>query len=526
MAAIVVRQLEIISRRSVMKKKLSVICLAFIGVMAASEANAKQYEEEELFQSLEEMDQSDEEYEGGSSNGIMKGSYIDEIKKLKSEEAAEDAKMAAITSKNIEMGTINFLKFKEKIGEIFIADDKIADIKMLSDKSFYLSGLEPGATSLVVRNKDGKILADYKVRVTHPLTDVKKAIEEVYPNLDIKMTSMKDNIIVKGTVASPEMAEDVMAIVGKFIEESKIINKLSIETATQVMLKVKIAEVNRDVSKSMGINWRTLSSPNGGISSGLIGMAAGASPDKIAVESGDTVLEGVIDTLLAGENVKGLSGGRWILSAGMNNLAALIDATASENLSTILAEPNLVALSGQSATFKSGGQKLYQITGTNGAANMETKDWGTILEFTPIVLSEDRINIKVKAEVSSVEQTKEGETPGLRTKTVETVVELGSGQSIALAGLLQKTSETSSAETPFLADIPILGSLFRSANPKLSESELVIVVTPYIVKPSSKKLKTPVDMVPKLLSPFKAITKRSYTSINNNKADSAGFSIK
>ncbi len=503
-----------------MKKKLSVICLAFLGLMTVSQTDAKQYDEEELFQNLEEIEQSDEEYEGNSANGIMKSSYIDEVKKLKSEEAAENAKMAAVTSKNIEMGTINFLKFKEKIGEIFIADDKVADIKMLSDKSFYLSGLEPGATSLVVRNKDGKILADYKVRVTHPLTEVKRAIEEVYPNLDIKMTSMKDNVIVKGTVASPEMAEDVMAIVGKFIEESKVINKLSIETATQVMLKVKIAEVKRSVTKSLGINWRALSLP-GGNSGGLIGMVTGAK-DMAFTKSTETPLTGVMDSILQ----KGIGGGRWFVSAGMNNISALIDAAATESLATILAEPNLVALSGKEAKFKSGGQKGYSVV-TSNSANTEFKDWGTILEFTPVVLSEDRINIKVKAEVSSVDaQEDKSAAPSLSTKNVETVVELGSGQSIILAGLLQKSANTGTTETPFLADIPLIGSLFRNSNVDSSESELVIIVTPYIVKPSSKKLKTPIDSVPKLLSPFKAITKRRFNSVNSRGADSAGFSLR
>ena len=506
-----------------MKKKLSVICLAFLGLIVSSEVNAGQYEEEELFQNLEKMDQDfDEDYdENNSANGIMKNSYVDEVKKLKSEEAAEDAKMAAITGKNIEMGTINFLKFKEKIGEIFISDDSIVDVTMLNDKSFYLKGGAPGATGLVVRNKEGKILADYKVRVTHPLSEVKRAIEEVYPNLDIKMTSMKDNVIVKGTVASPEMAEDVMNIVGKFIEESKVINKLSIETATQVLLKVKIAEVSRKVTKSLGINWRTLASSGDAGSSGLIGMSAGkaglGTTEKI---TSDNFLTTAFNML------NGPSGGKWVVSAGINNLSALIDAAATETFASILAEPNLVALSGKSATFKSGGQYGYIVNqGTGDTKTTEFKDWGTSLEFTPVVLSEDRINIKVKTEVSSIGE-KTGDAPSLDSKNVETVVELGSGQSIVLAGLLQKQQNTNTTETPLLADIPLIGSLFRSSNPTVDERELVIIVTPYIVKPSSKKLKTPVEMIPKLLSPFKALTGRGFHSVNNKGADSAGFSIK
>ena len=503
-----------------MKKKLSVICLAFLGLIISSEVNAEQYEEEELFQNLEEMDRDGKVYD--SDNGIMKSSYVDEIKKEKNEEEAEEAKNAAVVSKNIEMGTINFLKFKEVIGEIFIADDKIADINMLSEKSFYISGVEPGVTSLIVRDKKDRILADYKVTVTHRLSDVKKAIAEVYPNLDIKMTSMKDNIIVKGSVASPEMAEDVMNIVERFVDQSKVINKLTIETATQVLLKVKIAEVSRQVTKSLGIDWRTLATSGDSKLSGMIGVSAGAADNLKTIKGSDPITEAI--SLLSAD----VSGGRWFVSAGMSNLTALIDAAATETFASILAEPNLVALSGKSATFKSGGEYGYLVTQSNSdSKTTEFKNWGTSLEFTPVVLSEDRINIKVKTEVSSIgKQATEKSAPELDTKNVETYVELGSGQSMVLAGLLQKTSKQTTKETPLLADIPLIGSLFRSTKPEIDERELVIIVTPYIVKPSSKKLKTPVDMVPRLLSPFKAITGRGFHSTNNKVADSAGFSLK
>ena len=148
-----------------------------------------------------------------------------------------------------------------------------------------------------------------------------------------------------------------------------------------------------------------------------------------------------------------------------------------------------------------------------------------ILPFS--VSAAEITNVKVKTEVSSIGKKKDDDSaPELDTKNVETVVELGSGQSMVLAGLLQKTQKQTSIETPFLADIPLIGSFFKDASPELDERELVIVVTPYIVKPSSKKLKTPVDMIPKMLSPLKSITKRRFTSVDNKSADSAGFSIK
>ena len=480
-----------------MKKRLSILCFAFLGLVNVPSVFADK------------------------DTGIMKPDFVRSIKNQKKEEAKNDAIRAIKTEKEIEVDSVNLLKYERKIGEIFIPNPKIADIDMLSDKSLYLSGLAPGVTPLVVHDKDGKVLADYIIKVTYPLRDIKEAISKIFPDLEIELVSIDNNLILKGSVASPEMAQDVLDIVGRFVDQGKIINKMTIETATQVMLKVKIAEVTRNITKSLGINWRTLSASDGG-SSGLIGMAAGNSTRSLP-EFSTEVMKDVLDGPLSAD----MDGGKWIVAAGINNLSALIDAAASETFATILAEPNLVALSGKKATFRSGGQYGYEVT-QKGSDNKTTefKDWGTSLEFTPIVLSEDRINIEVNTEVSSIESKKdEDSAPNLATKKVNTVVELGSGQSIVLAGLLQKQNSTGTIETPFLADIPLIGALFRSSTESLDERELVIIVTPYIVKPSSRQLKVPTDMVPKMLSPLKSITKRRFHRLGKE-ADSAGFSLK
>ncbi len=482
-----------------MKKRLSILCMVFWGL--ANIPNVLAVE---------------------NTNGIMKDTFVRSIKNHKKTEAENDAIRAVRKEKEIEINSVNFEKFGKKIGEIFIPNSEVADVEMLSDKSLYLSGIAPGVTSLVIHDKDGKVLADYVVRVTYPLKDIKRAISKIFPDLEIELVSVDKNLILKGDVASPEMAQDVMDIVKRFVEPDKIVNRMSIETATQVMLKVKIAEVTRNITKSLGINWRALSSS--GPSGGLIGMAAGKSTGGFPEFSTD-----VAKDLLKEKGVltSEIGGGRWIVSAGINNLSALIEALASESFATILAEPNLVALSGKPATFKSGGEHGYNVpTSGSNAMTTEFKKWGTSIEFTPVVLSEDRINIKVKAEVSSIEPgTSANSAPNLATKNVETVVELGSGQSLALAGLMQKSRGIDTKETPFLAEIPLIGSLFRNSNISSVERELVIIVTPYIVKPSSKQLKTPVDMVPKMLSPLKSIIKRRFYQLGQE-ADSAGFSLK
>jgi pilus assembly protein CpaC len=321
------------------------------------------------------------------------------------------------------------------------------------------------------------------------------------------------------------MASDVEEIVGRFIDRAKIINKLSIETATQVLLKVKIAEVSRTLTKSLGINWKALSGSAGsGTNYGFVAGETSALPVFTSDGNTDTAELSKTSGVLGGS----AKGGRWLIhNNGVSGLTALIEALASESFASVLAEPTLIALSGKTAIFKSGGEHGYKVkqSGSFDTSTTEFKEWGTSIEFTPIVMSEDRINIKVKPTVSTLDAVNgQDSAPSLTTKQAETTVELGSGQSLAIAGLLQTTKSTSAVETPFLAEIPLIKYLFRSSSEQTIEKELIIIITPYIVKPSSKQLKAPTDMVPKMYSPLDSILKRKFHK-NIKKVPGAGFSI-
>lgn len=481
-----------------MKKKLGAICLAFLGVTAMQGVWAA---------------------DTNNKSAIWKPEYVRDRQNERNKIAQEKKIREDVQEElYLEEGRNQVFRLDTDIGDVFITDPQVADIQTLNSKSFYIRGKAPGVTYLKFYDREsGDVLGNYIVRVTYKLDEIKKAISEVFPDLVLDFVSINDQLMVKGEVPSPEMAREVMDVIGRFVRSEAVINKITISTATQVMLKVKIAEVTRTVAKSLGVSWRALTSDNGA----LLGMSAGTT--KGLPEYGEGA-----GTLFKEDGLFGsdLLGGRWIVSSGVNSLTALIDATATEKLSTILAEPDLVALSGKSATFKSGGQKGFPTRGDNGSSNMQFKDWGTIVTFTPTVLSEDRINIKVSAEVSSVDMESSAEEPSLSSRNVETVVELGSGQSMVLAGLLQKNRTVTTEETPFLVNIPLIGSLFKSVSPNSDERELLVIITPYIIKPSSKKLKVPTDVIPKMLSPLKAITKRRLTSVNNKSVDSAGFSIK
>lgn len=459
--------------------------------------------------------------------------------------------------KRIEIKAVNLLKLAGKAKNIFIGDPEIADIQMLNDKTLYLVGLKPGTTSFIVNDENGGVILNYNITVTYSMKLIQQAIHDVYPDLNITISPLEDSIIISGKVPSPEVAKDLHEIIEKFVAADKIIDKLGVETSTQVLLKVKIAEVTRDVTKSLGIHWRALSygkSVNGmhyGMVGGPSNMkfiehpeagggSSGASTDGSTGGASSSSGSDTTDLFEKLEEEGGplaatVGGLRWFVHSGGNNgLTGILDALANEAFASILAEPTLVTLSGTKATFKSGGEQGYTVlqTGTDSKTT-EFKEWGTSIEFTPIVISEDRINITVTPKVSSVTFSNSNDNvPSLSTKEATTTVELGSGQSLAIAGLLQKSTSSTSTESPLLADIPLIGALFRSSNQLMIEKELVIIITPYIVNPSSKKLKVPTDMVPKLYSPLGSILTRSFNENSHTHekggADKiqSGFSIK
>ena len=471
--------------------------------------------------------------------------------------------------KEIEVNSVNFVKLSDKAGEIFIPEPKYADVQMLSDNSMYIMGLEPGITALIVNNRKGKTILNYEVRVTYALSAAKKMIKELYPDTNVEILPLGDSVVLKGDVPSPEVASEIQKIVEKFVDSGKIINKMKIATATQVLIKVKVASVDRTVTKSLGIDWRAFSgsnSPNGI----HYGFAAGASVLKslpaYVAQTWDTnaIIENIDPTQYGGEDSQGykeavakakaaakltdlraqftelekqggLLGpegqtGRWIMYNGgrRRNIAGVLDALAGESLTTILAEPTLVTISGKEATFNVGGQIGYNVTQDNGTTT-EFKDWGTSLSVTPIVLSEDRISIKVAPKVSSVsEGSDKSSAPSITSKDVSTTVELGSGQSLAIAGLLQTSITTAVNETPLLSELPILGSLFKNSRRTKTQQEIVVIITAYLVKPSSEELVDPTEMVPRLLSPLEVMLSRKFSARTSNEGSEelCGFSIR
>ena len=382
----------------------------------------------------------------------------------------------------LEVNKGRLVRLDRPAGTVFIADPEIADIQVKSPSLVYLLGKKAGETTLYAVDESENILASVAIRVNLNLSRLRDAIRKLDPRSDVEVTSIDDTLVIEGVVRSASIAEDVRRLAVRIAGDSEaVINRLGVDAPNQVNLRVRIAEVARGVDKQLGFNWQILGTL-GGLSLGL----ATTNPFASAVS--------VVNSL--GSLTQGASAA---FNAEGWDFNAVIDALEEEGLVTILAEPNLTALTGETASFLAGGEFPILVPDSNGRVTIEFKKFGVSLAFTPTVIGETRINLHVRPEVSQL-SSKNSVTlnnfvvPSLTTRRAETTVELGSGQSFAIAGLLQNNVTHDIRKFPALGDIPVLGALFRPDRFQRDESELVIIVTPYIVRPTSRmRLVAPTD---------------------------------
>ncbi|HLF59066.1 MAG TPA: type II and III secretion system protein family protein [Alphaproteobacteria bacterium] len=402
--------------------------------------------------------------------------------------AAAKAVMAAQGAPiEIELNKGTLVRLDHAAGTVFIADPEIADIQVKSPTLVYVFAKKVGETTLFAVDEHEHVLLDAPITVTHNLSRLDGALKSLLPDSNISVRSVEGAVVLTGAVANPVEAEDARRLSARFIgKDDEVINRLDVLGANQVNLRVRMAEVSRDALKQLGFNWDAIF--NGSFLTAALAI-------------GNPVLAGAQFLRNPDTSVNNLG-----LSAqnGALTLNTVIDALADEGLVSILAEPNLTAVSGQSANFLAGGEFPVPVpqTGQNGtsvAITIEFKKFGVSLSFTPTVLSNKLISLKVVPEVSQLSDSGSIEIEGFRipsltTRRAETTVELGSGQSFAIAGLFQNDTTHNISKFPGLGDLPILGALFRSTKFQRQETELVIVVTPYIVRPvSAMKMALPTD---------------------------------
>jgi Flp pilus assembly secretin CpaC len=381
----------------------------------------------------------------------------------------------------LEVNKGTALKLPGPASTVFVAAPDIADVQVRSPNMVYVFAKKPGDTVLYAVDAQDRVLLNTIVRVTSPLSRVKGALDAIHPGNSVNFDNQAETIVLTGTVRTAAVAEDARRLALQQVNNnpSKVISNIRIDGPTQVQLRVKVAEVKRDSLKRVGINWQNI--------------------NNIALFGTGNFLAGfAVQTTAAGVPATGA----LAFATRDGSLNTVIDFLATQNQATILAEPNLIAMSGETASFLAGGEVplLIPQTGANaGTVTIQYKSVGVSLAFTPTIIGE-RINLKVAPEVSELSAvgsisvplgTGTINIPGIRTRRASTTIELGSGQSFAVAGLLQSNSAQDINKFPWLGDVPVLGTLFKSDSFRREETELVIIITPFFVEPTSNKLQTP-----------------------------------
>jgi len=387
----------------------------------------------------------------------------------------------------VNTGRGRLVTLMRPMSDVFVADDKIADVQVRSPTQLYIFGKAAGETTISATTRTGAVVYSATVRVGSNFDSIQQLLALAMPDAKIVATPMNGLVLLTGTVASPEDGAEATRLVQAFVGEStKVLSRLGTATPLQVNLQVRIAEVSRSFVKNLGVHFSSYDG-TGGFKFG-VGQGRSAATQYAPLGG---LFTGLTEASEGQSLLSGLAGSTTLGAAtklfGMDILSAL-DLGETDGQVSTLANPNLTALSGETGSFLAGGEIPIPLSQGLGAVSVEFKQYGVSLSYTPTVLADGRISMRVRPEVSQL--TSDGAVqisgttiPALTTRRAETTVELGSGQSMMIAGLLQNSHNNSITKAPGVGDVPILGALFRSNAFQRNETELVIVITPYLVKP-------------------------------------------
>ncbi len=482
---------------------------------------------------------------------------------------------------NLPINKVAVLRLPRPSRDVIIANPELMDVVVRSPQEIYLFAKTAGHTNGFIFDEAGQQIVNLEINIGVDVKDLERVFKEQIPDSNIKITNMADTIILSGNVKSASYAKIARDIAQRLVDSpEKIINNIGVTGQEQVMIKVKVAEMQRTILKQLGIDWNTAfqvgkvaggfglvngfganGPPASGligsgynnsniISSGIGGLPSFASGEAVTtylsqlqsviertvaeVDAGnarivalqdvaaaagrplngaETVLIGEIQNDIAQAAAENQNANQQILQinnqlqnttsvedgapvlrqrtagfqSGNFSMDGLLKALERHSLLKTLAEPNLTALSGESAKFLAGGELPYIVSQSFGQASVDFKPYGIGLAFTPVVLNQDRISLKVSTEISEISApvtSGNSSYPGLAVRRAETTVEMPSGGTMAMAGLIRDDTRRSIDSTPGLKEVPVLGPLFRSNDFQSSQSELVVLVTPYLVKPA------------------------------------------
>ncbi len=390
---------------------------------------------------------------------------------------------ASSDSFTLAAGKSRLIELPSAYSDVMIGDPKIADIVPINNHSVYVVGRGMGATALTVYGAGKKVIYTADVVVSADLDGLKSRLHAILPNENgVAVSAANQSVIVSGTVSSPAALHQVTSLAETYAP-GKVVNMMSVQGTQQIMLSVRFVEMQRTAAKNLRIN---TSAQN---------VATGT---PVTVLTGDTFVNTAQSTL----DSFGAAALSW--SVGNGDLSFLFDALENKGLVKTLAEPTLVTMSGDTANFLAGGEFPIPVAQSgNGQTGVPTitvefKQFGISLAFTPTLLQDGLINMVVNPEVSSIDPTtsvKLGtiQVPGIKVRRAHTTVELRDGESFTVAGLLSDNYQNSIRQYPFVGDLPIIGSLFRSTGFQHDQTELVIVVTPHLVVPRRVAAATPID---------------------------------
>ena len=374
--------------------------------------------------------------------------------------------------------------------ELSIANPGIADISSLSERTIYVLGKSPGLTTLTLLDAAGQLITNVDVRVASDITEFKERLRQILPGEKIEVRTANDGIVLSGIVSSTQRLQRALDLAERYAPE-RVSNLMSVGGIQQVMLKVRFAEMQRSVSKSLSASLAL---------NGLLGS-------DLALNGGTntTNTSGAITNSLSGSTPgTNTNAGAMLFgfNAGSTQVGLLLEALEQKGAVRFLAEPNLVALSGQEAKFLAGGEYPVPVSQTGDRISVEYKPFGVEMSFIPRVVDKDLINLELNAAVSAIDPSNAVSLgngfniSAFTRRETSTTVEMRDGESFAVAGLLQDDFTDTSSQLPWIGDVPVLGALFRSANYQRKQTELVIIITAHLVTPTrGEALALPTDRI-------------------------------
>ncbi|MGE3246339.1 MAG: type II and III secretion system protein family protein [Beijerinckiaceae bacterium] len=369
---------------------------------------------------------------------------------------------------NVAMGKTETLRTRDSFVDLVVGDPAVADVMPLTNRSFYVQGKKRGTTTISAYDPQRRLIGNIEVEVGFNLNKLQAELRRRLPHARIRVSSLNGNLELSGTVPDAPTVDRAMLVARQF--DPKTINSMEVAAPQQVMLEVRFVEASRNAGRELGVDWK------------VVGKRVNASTGAF-----------ITGSTLSGAAPFGSFLGN-ILRGG-TSVDMLINALEQKGLGRRLAEPNLIAMSGEKASFLAGGEFPFPVPSALGQPPaVQFKKFGVGLTFTPTVLANGLINLKIEPEVSQIDKVTQW-GPSVVVRRANTMVQLRDGQSFAIAGLLQSESSDNAKQLPWIGNVPVLGTLFRSAAFERKETDLAIIVTPRIVRPAApnQPLRTPLD---------------------------------